>query len=183
MWIFISTVSSILSNSMSGSISSFIVSLLIKLPNSTFLYIYSICLGVKQFYLNYYFCHFLLFCYFCLISDNKVNCGGIISTFYKFKLSLVSTRVIVCSSSSVSIRGVWNIVWSSSMLNMCCVCSASLFACLDGHSLAKWSYSLHLKHLILPLFVLALETDPDLLLLALLLPLICLSYDLVLFLP
>ena len=31
-----------------------------------------------------------------------------------------------------------------------------------GHSLAKWSYSLHLKHLILSLFVLVLDPDLEL---------------------
>ena len=41
--------SSILSNSISGSSSSLIVSLLIKLPNSTFMYIKSVCQGIKQF--------------------------------------------------------------------------------------------------------------------------------------
>ena len=141
-------------------------------------------LNSSHVYFNSYY--LLSHYYFHLIFDKraKMQCRTIF-TSYKFKVSLVSIRVIVISSSSVSINGVCNIVWSLSILNICCSCSVSLFSSLVRQSLKKWLYSLHSKHLILSLFVLALEPDLDLLLLILLsflLSLFCLSNDLLLFL-
>ena len=123
-------------------------------------------LGISHLYYHSY--NTLSHYHFHLISDRRAKMWWNIFTSYKFRLSLVSIRVIVISSSSVSINGVCNIVWSSSILNICCICSVSLLSCLVGHSLTKYSYSLHLKHLILSLFVLALEPHLNLLLLTLL---------------
>ena len=138
-----------------------------------------------NYYLYYHSYKLPFSCYVHLILNLKQKCGGIIFTFYKFKLLVVSTGLIVCSFL-VDIH-LWGLQYCLVFVHVEHLLYLFYFpTCLSSQTVPRKVVIFSTLKASDPISVVfALEPDLDLLLLMLLLALLslfCLSYDPCLFL-